>query len=190
MVNHLRLGKKKSEKQSCHHLVGLEKWFSSSSFIFLLLNSIQNLTHTYLGLYQGMIPKYLSVWLRYHNCCTVSNSTFSGPWPASQSRVGKSSTFFIFPQISINFFHIFYILYLLSSSFWPSKWVSRPQGRPLLHHWHFCWCYLVCGQNKGHRSRYQKEAWVHWVTSMDDYINMGLKISLFTILKLILHCTF
>ena len=30
-----------------------------------------------------------------------------GAWPASQSRVGKSSTFLIFPQISIDYSHYF-----------------------------------------------------------------------------------
>ena len=53
------------------------------------------------------------------------------PWPASQSRVGKSSIFLIFPQITIIFFLFFFKLCSFSSSFWPSGWATRPPGKAL-----------------------------------------------------------
>ena len=59
----------------------------------------------------------------------------TGPYPASPSRVGKSSTFLIFPQISINFCYF-------SSNFshflphfgYPGGWVAH-SGRPWLRYW-------------------------------------------------------
>ena len=56
---------------------------------------------------------------------------FPGPQPASQSRVGKSSTFLILSSNFDQFFLFFLKLFLFSSSFWPSGWATRPPGKAL-----------------------------------------------------------
>ena len=57
--------------------------------------------------------------------------TSPGPEPASQSWVGKSSTFLIFSSKFDKFFLFFLKLYLCPSSSWPSGWASRPPGKAL-----------------------------------------------------------
>ena len=58
---------------------------------------------------------------------TVQCSTFKG----TQSRVGKRSTFLIFPQISIIFSYFSSNFSSFMSSFWSSRWVSHPPGKTL-----------------------------------------------------------
>ena len=95
----------------------------------------------------ALLSLYLDRIYKAHILCMH----FSGPIAKSHqgrsqphSPGCKSSTFLIFPPIFITFFFYYYFLKLLLlfflkhvklssilSSFWPSRWASRPPGRAL-----------------------------------------------------------
>ena len=74
----------------------------------------------------------------------ISSYAKTGPYPASHSQVGKSSTFLSFSSNSDQFFLFFLKLYLISSSFWPSGWATRSPGKtlatPLCQNYNFDLC--------------------------------------------------